>query len=139
MRLLVGDVGGTKTRLALFETDADELHKTGEGTYPSGEYSGLEAIAERFLESQGQPRCQRACFGIAGPVKQDISRTTNLYTITAPSNADPGVAHRHDRATHAHDHSNSDSHGHACVSDYARGHTRAIRGYGGHQGDRSGQ
>ncbi|HJK89482.1 MAG TPA: glucokinase [Polyangiaceae bacterium LLY-WYZ-15_(1-7)] len=71
MRVLAGDIGGTKTWLGLFE-DGRELR---EAALPSAEYDGLgEAVAE-FL---GGERVDAAAFGIAGPVQGRVVRTTNL-------------------------------------------------------------
>ena len=77
--VLVGDIGGTNCRLALFR----DHEKLFERTYPSQEQSGLDAAVERFLEEAGKPlgaegRPQRACFGVAGPVVADTSQITNL-------------------------------------------------------------
>jgi glucokinase len=77
MMLLAGDVGGTKTALALMRgTAIVERH-----TYPSAAFDSLEAMVRDFLGE----RCgliSRACFGVAGPVNEDdTARTTNLRWI----------------------------------------------------------
>ncbi len=84
MIVLAGDIGGTNTRLALFEVSGDTYTLVIEKTYPSASQSSLNAIAERFL---GEARAaipsaavppHRACFGIAGPVEGNVCRATNL-------------------------------------------------------------
>ena len=80
--VLAGDIGGTNTRLALFEVGATE--PLFARTYPSAGHSGLDVIAEKFLAEvrtevegfAGVP--SRACFGIAGPVEGNVCRATNL-------------------------------------------------------------
>lgn len=76
MQVLAGDIGGTKTRLAILETDGEQLQTLREETFPSRAYDGLEQIAEEFLERRAD--CDLACFGVAGPVRGGHCRTTNL-------------------------------------------------------------
>ena len=68
MRVLAGDVGGTKTRLAVFDVDGTRLDTVAEQSYPSGSYGGLEDIVREFL-GDTDSECGQACFGIAGPVR----------------------------------------------------------------------
>jgi glucokinase len=77
MKVLAGDIGGTHTRLALFEGRGKRLACLAERTYPSRDYPGLEAIVGEFLAA-GAGGCERAAFGIAGPVEGGRSETTNL-------------------------------------------------------------
>jgi glucokinase len=77
MRILAGDIGGTNTRLALFEDRQDRLDTVREASYPSGRYGGLEEVIAGFL-ADGENSCERACFGVAGPVHGRRVRTTNL-------------------------------------------------------------
>jgi glucokinase len=80
MRVLAGDVGGTKTRLAVFDVQGTHLDTVTERSYPSGSYNGLENIVEDFLGGTSSD-CQQACFGIAGPVQRGRVQTTNLPWI----------------------------------------------------------
>jgi glucokinase len=77
MRVLAGDVGGTKTRLAVFDVQGTRLDTVKEHSYPSGSYNGLEEIVREFLDGAGSD-CRQACFGIAGPVQRGRVQTTNL-------------------------------------------------------------
>lgn len=77
MRFLAGDIGGTKTRLAVFEVEDAGLTTVSEQTYPSREHPSLDDIVQDFLE-RARPDCRQACFGIAGPVKGGRAETTNL-------------------------------------------------------------
>lgn len=75
--ILAGDIGGTNTRLALFEMAGGMLKPGAAETVPSGAHGGLEAIVAAFLARHGR-RVAHACFGIAGPVKNGRCETTNL-------------------------------------------------------------
>lgn len=85
MIVLAGDIGGTNTRLALIDAAPGDtgckaaFTAVVEQTYPSAAYPSLDAIAEIFLGSHAKGRSiERACFGIAGPVENNICRATNL-------------------------------------------------------------
>jgi len=75
--VLAGDIGGTKTSLALFSVRGDKLHAESSRTFASKPYSGLTPILREFLTGEKHP-IEAACFGIAGPVVDDSVRTTNL-------------------------------------------------------------
>jgi glucokinase len=77
MRILVGDIGGTNTRLALFEDRENRLQTVHEAVYSSSRFDGLGEAIESFLADRGT-ECERACFGIAGPVDGRRVRVTNL-------------------------------------------------------------
>ncbi len=75
--VLAGDIGGTKTSLALFiQGKRRPLLKEME-TYSSREAPDLESIIEKFFKKHPLS-IRRACFGIAGPVQKGRVRTTNL-------------------------------------------------------------
>ena len=77
MRVLAGDIGGTKTRLGVFEVEGSDCRMVEECSYPSRDYPGLGKIVADFLGSGGMD-CRAACFGIAGPVTGRRMHTTNL-------------------------------------------------------------
>jgi len=75
--LLVGDIGGTNTRLALFSDDASEV--AHEQVTPSASHHSLGAAIGAFLGSLSRrPRLRGATFGIAGPVLAGRVKATNL-------------------------------------------------------------
>ncbi len=74
--ILAGDVGGTNTRLGLFEVAGGRPRLLIEKTFLSKNYKGLENILEEFLS--GQRKIASACFGVAGPVTQEVVIATNL-------------------------------------------------------------
>jgi glucokinase len=77
--ILAGDIGGTKTNVALFEQD--ELGTPlAQRSFPSGKYDSLETIISEFV-AEHRPQLTHACFGIAGPVKDGQVKTPNLKWI----------------------------------------------------------
>ena len=76
--LLAGDIGGTRTRLALFEETSAGLHVAQSSVYDSKSAATLEEIVVRFLHANGNPATTAACFGIAGAVGGGEVRATNL-------------------------------------------------------------
>ena len=78
--ILAGDIGGTKTHLALFSRQGEKLKSELKRTFPSKQYPGLEPVVEEFLAGQ-QVSISRACFGIAGPVLDGEVKTPNLSWV----------------------------------------------------------
>ena len=102
--ILAGDIGGTKTNLALYDWPAERVEPVRLETFYSADYKSLEEILEEFLtppkppmllddidgtasseeetESEKVPaepvKLTAACFGVAGPVIENHSQTTNL-------------------------------------------------------------
>jgi glucokinase len=74
--LLVGDIGGTNTRLRL--TDAIGRRTFAEQVFPSREFASFEDIARPFLANADAPHPKVATIGIAGPVSGGVARVTNL-------------------------------------------------------------
>ena len=65
--LLGGDVGGTKTKLALFERTAHGLERRVVEKFESKAFPSLTEVVRRFL-AKNPERVEAACFGIPGPV-----------------------------------------------------------------------
>ena len=102
--ILAGDIGGTKTHLALFDWKTERVEPVRLETFHSADYASLDEMLQEFLtppkppvpldelerhnEEDGQPttetkpdepiKIEAACFGVAGPVIQNICHTTNL-------------------------------------------------------------
>jgi glucokinase len=75
--VLAGDIGGTKTNLALFSVHGEKLRSEAFKQFPSKRYSGLVPVLQEFLaDSKGN--IDSACFGIAGPVVDGKVKTPNL-------------------------------------------------------------
>ncbi len=75
--ILAGDIGGTKTLLALFEVQGDRLQRTFERRYASADYQSFDALLEAFLDEAGG-RPEVLCVGVAGPVLEGRCAATNL-------------------------------------------------------------
>ncbi len=75
--LLAGDIGGTKTNLAIFSSVDTLRTPVREATFPSAQYPSLELLVRDFL-SQEDYQIQKACFGVAGPVIAGKAKITNL-------------------------------------------------------------
>lgn len=77
MTYLAGDIGGTKTHLALFKEEQGKAICVKEQKFPSQKYPNLRLIVKEFLKDVKE-KVSKGCFGIAGPVKKGKSQATNL-------------------------------------------------------------
>ena len=83
--ILAGDIGGTKTLLALFDDGAPRFERR----YRSGEFASFDAVLERLLDDAKaelgmKPVIDRGCLGVAGPVIGQRSDVTHLpWTLDA--------------------------------------------------------
>ncbi|OBS10148.1 glucokinase [Acidihalobacter prosperus] len=85
MRLLAGDIGGTKTFLVLARFDEEGgMERLHEARYPSAAHADLAPMVSDFLATapSGPQRIDAACFALAGPVQDQgghqQARLTNL-------------------------------------------------------------
>jgi glucokinase len=76
--LLAGDIGGTKTNLALYGYRDGTLTLQTQRHYASRDYADFSDVVSAFVSSLGGVAVDAACFGIAGPVVDGRCRTTNL-------------------------------------------------------------
>ena len=74
--VLAGDIGGTNSRLMLFNSDRHSCRSVVEKNFYSKNYPSLEMILREFL--QGKEKIASACFGVAGPVTSGVIKATNL-------------------------------------------------------------
>src|SRR4051812_9724277 len=88
MQVLAGDIGGTKTLLAICEVSeaadrpgAAHVEVLARSRYESAKFPGLGAICRQFAEEVKRPMPHFAGFGIAGPVANGRCHTTNLPWI----------------------------------------------------------
>ncbi len=72
--ILTGDIGGTKTLLALHDGDGPVVYRR---QFASREAATFDALVARFLDA-APARPRLACIGIAGPVLGDRVRVTHL-------------------------------------------------------------
>ena len=75
--LLAGDVGGTKTELAVFAPKRGPRAPRAQERFHSASYPGLDAIAREFLGKVALPVTD-ACFAVPGPVVEGRANLTNL-------------------------------------------------------------
>lgn len=92
--ILAGDIGGTKTNLALLDWKDKRVEPDRERTFYSVDFGSLGEILNEFLKPPSNPtpgamesntvetkpphRIDAACFGVAGPVVDNKCRATNL-------------------------------------------------------------
>jgi len=100
--IVAGDIGGTKTHLALFDWKKDRVDPVRLESFHSADYTSLEDMLTEFLAPPTAPqsiddvaaekgdaveverpaekpqKIEAACFGIAGPVIENRCQTTNL-------------------------------------------------------------
>lgn len=77
--VLVGDIGGTNTRLRLADKTGKRI--LVEAVFPSREFASFEDAARPFLANADAPHPKVAVVGIAGPVTNGVARVTNLPWI----------------------------------------------------------
>jgi glucokinase len=104
--VLAGDIGGTSTRLALFEAAGDRIELLVSERFASREATGLAPLVGRFRSAHGDP-IATACFGVAGPVVGGRVETSNLAwdvdaAVLARELGLPGVALINDLEANAH-------------------------------------
>lgn len=75
--VLAGDVGATKTTLALFSVNTWPAPPLREITYRNSDFSQFDALLHAFLAETGA-RPEQACFGVAGPVLGRSVKMTNI-------------------------------------------------------------
>lgn len=76
-RLLAGDIGGTKSNLAIFSSDGNTLTMERHQRYASGSHTSLNAIIRKFL-GRDTKRFSAACLGVPGAVKDGRAHPTNI-------------------------------------------------------------
>jgi glucokinase len=80
---LAGDIGGTKTNLAVYAYEDDRLRMLQSASFPSRNHAALAEIVRLFLGANISA-LKSACFGVAGPVQGGVVQVTNLpWTVDA--------------------------------------------------------
>lgn len=75
--LLAGDIGGTKTDLAVYSYEAGPHSPIIQAEVHSADYPSLQVLVMEFLKKAKMP-VERACFDVAGPVIGGRVKITNL-------------------------------------------------------------
>lgn len=74
--IVAGDIGGTRTRLALYDPGGDSAR--AERVYANREVPAFEDAIARFLEGAGRPEVTSMALAVAGPVLDGRVQMTNL-------------------------------------------------------------
>ena len=81
MKIIAGDIGGTKTLLQLVDVSGAGRVVTTEKRFESGAYDTFDALLAEFI---GSERADAACFAVAGAVIGRRAEVTNLgWTMDA--------------------------------------------------------
>jgi glucokinase len=75
--LIAGDIGGTKTDLAIYSVEAGPHAPLAQAQFHSADYSSLQAMVAEFL-AQARILVAYGSFDVAGPVIDGHVKTTNL-------------------------------------------------------------
>ena len=78
--ILAADIGGTKTRLAVFAETDQSLEPIREDISPSARHESMEDVIHEFLSS-GHEKVSHAILAVAGPVMKGWAKLTNLPWI----------------------------------------------------------
>ncbi|MFI3157003.1 MAG: glucokinase [Methylococcaceae bacterium] len=76
--ILAGDVGGTKTILALFEVESDEVKCLKKEQFSSAHYQTFTELLASFLAGAECTQIKAVCIGVAGVIDNGRCETTNL-------------------------------------------------------------
>ncbi len=76
MQVLCGDIGGTKTRMAISDITSGTVSVIHEALFDSSSHSSLEDIIHLFMDNRPVP--DTAAFALAGPVRAGRCHITNL-------------------------------------------------------------
>jgi glucokinase len=79
--VLAGDIGGTKTNLALYRATDTSMEVVTTARYPSDEYASCIDILKKFLQDNKLSAPDRICLGVAGPVLNGRVDLTNLNWV----------------------------------------------------------
>ena len=78
--ILAGDIGGTSTRLGLFDSARPRPRRLAIQLFTTLDFPDLPSMIAAFLQAGSIDRAtiDRACFGVAGPVVDNAATLTNV-------------------------------------------------------------
>ncbi len=76
--ILVADIGGTNSRLALADAGMGEVRADTYRRYKNRDYGSFYEIVAAFLAAENLSACSACCVAVAGPVASQKARLTNL-------------------------------------------------------------
>lgn len=91
MKLIAGDIGGTKTTLAFYASREKLNEPVTQATYSSSAFASLQEMVCTFFEEYRIPGVDYAAFGVAGPVMGDRVEITNLPWVIDKSSLVTGM------------------------------------------------
>ena len=74
--VLAGDIGATKTNLALFKVEGDIVASLQEVQYKSNDYKNIIELTDAFINDLPLP--DSICFAVAGPVLNGHAKLSNI-------------------------------------------------------------
>ena len=78
MKIVAGDIGGTKVLLQLVDVSQAGRLVSAEERYESNAYATFDAMLKAFFDAHVAGPVAAACFAVAGPVFGDHAEVTNL-------------------------------------------------------------
>jgi glucokinase len=78
MKIVAGDIGGTKVLLQLVDVSQAGRLVSAEQRYESNAYATFDAMLQAFFDAHVAGPVAAACFAVAGPVFGDRAEVTNL-------------------------------------------------------------
>jgi glucokinase len=78
MKIVAGDIGGTKVLLQLVDVSQAGRLVSAEERYESNAYATFDAMLQAFFDAHVAGPVAAACFAVAGPVFGDRAEVTNL-------------------------------------------------------------
>ena len=94
--ILAGDIGGTKTILALYEQNEGDCVCIKKEVYSSPDFTEFSLLLDCFLGENERNKLEQVCIGVAGPIVEGDCVATNLpwvlkrKTISARLGVDVG-------------------------------------------------
>ncbi len=76
--ILAGDIGGTKTVLALYDESVEPFQSVRETVFKSRDFPQFDQILHQFLGTSHPVKIRAICLGVAGPIWNGTCQTTNL-------------------------------------------------------------
>jgi len=73
--ILAGDIGGTKTVLALYDESGFQIRAS---VFKSRDFPQFDQILHQFLANERTNLIHAICLGVAGPIRNGECKTTNL-------------------------------------------------------------
>lgn len=80
MRVLAGDIGGTKTLLQVSTWEVNRQRAVREQRFDSCSYPSFSSLLTEFLKPEKKENIESACLGVAGPVRETKSGQTVKIT-----------------------------------------------------------